>query len=417
MKLATWLISLLGVAALLAAAGVSTSVPAADLPFLLAAAFLPFLAGLSFADKKDGEEEEEDERSRTIVAMPAWMSEELQKEREKLALDTTRTLAFDPSEAIKAARDAGMARDGGKKPEQEASAKAALSAEGNAGTSRTLMFDPKAAAAVREEATQPESEAASDQTASYSAEELKRLRESLQNTRDEDDGNARTVAYMPAVSQPQAPPLPKEEGDAFAATVAYMPAVTGTENGTLAYGPGDKERLLQAMGRKPAGPEEVDDGSAATQVYSKEQAAAVKDAYSLLESSRKPEATPQSAGAPAAQAPAPHAPAARPAAPPTSSATASSTTSPGSFSAAPMATASTAPAAVSTSPTGVSGRPSTKVSTFPEEGQKTGMSTGALITLLIVLLALAGGATAVILHLLGVVDLPLPLPQLDLFSK
>ncbi len=442
MNRALWLIVLPSVALLLAAAGSFVTSFQADLPILLAAGFLPFITGLSFAQKKNGEDEEDDERSRTIVAMPAWMSEELQKEREKLAQDTTRTLAFDPSEAIKAAREAAAS---GK---SAAGSTARDTSDQGTGTSRTLMFDPKAASSAREEAT----DVGNDRTASYSPEELKRIRESLRDTRAEDEGNARTVAYMPAVTEQQVPSAPKkEEGDAFAATVAYMPAVTATENGTLAYGPGEKEKLLQAMGRKPVEAEDTDDGSAATQVYSKEQAQAVKDAYSLLDGSRKPQAASTPAASAkgtatsAAQAAAPQAAASKPAAaaapasqpvapvrqpaPTGTGATASSTTSPGVFSSAPVSTpssipASTSPAGGSTAPasTPVSAGPATedrrsspKVSAMPVEGQKSGMSTGSLIALLVVLLALAGGATAVILHLLGIVTLPLP--QLDLFSK
>jgi hypothetical protein len=367
--------------------------------------------------RKDGKDEEDDERSRTIVAMPAWMAEEIQKEREKLAQDTTRTLAFDPSEAIRTAAEAKAAANKGRAN----SAADAVTTQGDMGTSRTLMFDPKAAQAARDEAQATEPPA--DQTASYSAEELKRLRDSLRDTRSEDDGNARTVAYMPAVTdvpKPAAPP--KEEGDAFAATVAYMPAVNN--DGTVAYSPGQKEKLLQSLGRKPDSTEVGDEGSASTQVYSKDQAKALQDAYSLLESSRKPQgAAPPAAAKPAAAAPpAGPAPAARPA-PSASGATVSSTTSPGSFSTTPSPVSSSAPPAVAGSsapacrPAASSVRPSSQVSTMPQEGQKSGMSTGALIALLLVLLALAGGATAVILHLLGIVDLPLPLPQLDLFSK
>lgn len=395
MRVANWLIALLGVAALLALAGASTVLAAGDLPFFLAMAFLPFLAVCPDDKGKEGEEEEDDERSRTIVAMPAWMAEEIQKEREKLSQDSTRTLAFDPSEAIKAAGQAAAGRMSGRNGAAEASA-----AGEESGTSRTLMFDPKAAAAVRQEATEPESDMETNQTAAYSPDEVKRLRESLRNTREEDEGNARTVAYMPAVTAQKEPEAPKEEGDAFAATVAYMPAVTATENGTLAYGPGEKEKLLQSLGRKPAEPQALDEGSATTQAYSKEQAKAVKDAYALLEGSRKGQGT-DKAAPPAAAGAGPAS---------TTEAAASATTSPGGFSSVPSAAADKSAAPPPS-------RPSPRVSPLPEDGQKSGMSTGALIALLIVLLALAGGAMAVILHLVGIVDLPLPLPQLDLFSK
>ena len=147
----------------------------------------------------------------------------------------------------------------------------------------------------------------------------------------------------------------------------------------MAYSSEDREKLLEKMAKKGvdgavAEEEQADDVDAggATQVYSAEESAQFKDAYDLL---RKPAEAPETAEAPEAPE-------------------------------APQAKTVTAPQMKRVE------EPITVSAMKPVE-PSGGIGAGTVIFLL-ALLAVAGAATAVILHLLGIVELPLDLPKLDL---
>jgi hypothetical protein len=257
----------------------------------------------------------------------------------------------------------------------------------------TMMFDAKSiglyqgdqgAKPAEEQAPPPVQSAvdpgAVDQTLAYSVDEINKMREKLQMGEsaedEEDEANAKT-AFMPAMGGPElagsAAPQQQQKEAAPAKTVAYMPQQGDDAIGqTMAYGPEDREKLVAALAQGKS-PEEAVDSAGSTMAYSPQESAALREAYDLLEQDKVQQAAARGRAPAQAQAPQPQP---RPAAPQPA------------VSPTPMA-----PAA------------------------KTGMGTGSLILVLLLLLVLAGGATAFILHFLGVVELPVNLPQLDLSSK
>ncbi len=402
-------------------------------------ALLP-LVGLAaiFATGEDGgggDEEDEDESAQTIVAMPVWMIEEMAKKREEakkkrelmgadpepeaepepepepepesepepeapavsveaegptdeVDLGTAQTMMFDPSAAV----DAG-----------EQAAAAPPAAEEDLGTAQTLMFDPQDAVKAQEEIekareqtteTEDEPEPHDDaigETAVYSADEVARLREQAVATAeaevsDEVDGEARTMMYMPAqesaapgeAEAPAEAPAPAQpEDDAHAPTRVYMEAVgDDAAESTMAYSPEDREELLEKMAKKgvdgavaetePEPEAEEVDTAGATQVYSAEESAQFKDAYDLLRKPGVDDVAPE----------------------------------------VPETKTVTAPEMKRVQ------EPDTISAMAPVQGAG-GVGAGTVVFLL-ALLAVAGAATAVILHLFGVVELPLDLPTLDL---
>ena len=421
-------------------------------------AVLP-LAGLTAAfavgdEGGDDDEEDENEGAQTIVAMPTWMIEEMAKKRQEamdkraalaeaspepediqvpsmsegpqeaegdepetpevsvetegptdeVDLGTAQTMMFDPAAAVEAKEQAEPAP-----PE----------AEEDLGSAQTLMFDPQDAVKAqeqveeaREQTADPVGETAAEEpaaesapaddaigeTAVYSADEVARLRDQAAEAAgseagDEVDGEAKTMMYMPAQDPatpaeapadisaqsagdgPSAEPQPPED-DAHAPTRVYMEAVgDGGDESTMAYSPEDREKLLEKMAKKgvdgavaeaeQSESEEVDTAGA-TAVYSAEESAQFKDAYDLL---RKP----------------------------------------GDAAETPEVTE----ARTETAPEMERVQEPITVSTMSPVDASRGVGAGTVIFLL-ALLAVAGAATAVILHLFGVVVLPLDLPTLDL---
>ncbi len=486
-------------------------------------ALLPLFAGLVpfVAFVSDDEEDEADDTAKTIVAMPAWMSEELQKEKARIeaeraaqsaetapaaseeaapaaveadapveagtgsepdaapaseasaapepepipepdldeAPEIAQTMAFNPAEAA-AFRD--MAQKSVAKATEEPKAPTELEAplepepepvpEFEAPTpAQTMAFDPAEAAAFRAEAEVEESPAApeedmgmaatlmfdareagfdklvmeeaapteapspaaegtpeedleSDETGAYTAEDVARLKGMVGKDRavePEDDAMAGTMAYMPAVSQEMAEDseaAPEAVDDGGARTMAYMPAVDGSES-TMAYSPEDKQRILEAMqtGKSPA---EAMEAVGSTQAYSPEQSAALREAFELLDQARSGAKGDSGLQAEAKEL-----------------LESAHQTDPGILReqaqdllsrTGEIKVPASAPVAASTSPS---------LSEDLSAVGKGGMGTVPLIIILLLLLALAGGATAFILHFLGVIDLPVDLPQLDLFKE
>lgn len=465
-------------------------------------ALLPLLAGfLSLAAfVVDDDEEEEDETAKTIVAMPAWMSEELQKEKARIeseratrkaaeeeekpeaeeeepepeaapaaddlafvAVDDApeevsepepeespeiaRTMAFNPAEAA-AFREMTMKSQEGSEvladlspaaepPAQEESPAPAQTmafnpaeaeafkaqsqeasepppAEEDMGMAATVMFDAREAGFDKmvmekpapapvvptEEAVEEEVE---DETGAYTAEDVARLKDMIGKGGEaapEEDAMAGTMAYMPAMSQEmlessEAPTPMDEEGGAR--TMAYMPAVDGGDS-TMAYSPEDKQRILEAM-QQGQSPSEALEAVGSTQAYSPEQSAALRDAFQLLEQARS--------GAPADS----------------NLQDQARELLENAHEADPDVLRQQAQELVSrtgerqmSAPTLSDDRSSPSLTDGLGAENKGGMSTLSLIVVLLLLLALAGGATAFILHFLGAIDLPLDLPQLDLFK-
>lgn len=396
-------------------------------------AILPF-AGLtvSFAVSGEGggdDEEDDEEGAQTIVAMPTWMIEEMAKKRQEAKeksealseaspepeniqaptvserpqeaagdeedLGTAQTMMFDPSAAVEAKEQAEAA-----KPE----------AEEDLGTAQTLMFDPQDAVKAQDEIEKAEGDdpepeisraptvsegapAPADdavaETAVYSADEVARLREQVaaaaeSEDGDEVDGEAQTMMYMPAqdsttpaeadTPDDAAAPAADPEDDAHAPTRVYMEAVSEEEaESTVAYSPDDREKLLEKMAKKGvdgavAEAEEADevDTGGATQVYSAEESAQFKESYDLLRKPGDAAEEPEVVGA-----------------------------------------------KTQTAPEIARVREPITVSSMSQVDASSGVGAGTVIFLL-ALLAVAGAATAVILHLFGVVELPLDLPTLDL---
>ncbi len=448
-------------------------------------ALLPLLVGAgSLAALVMDDGEEEDETAKTIVAMPAWMSEELQKEKARIeseravqkdvakaaarekspeaselafvvdnspaevstseveeAPEIARTMAFDPSEAA-AFREMTMKsssdHEAASEPESpdeplpepaapvtaqtmafnpaEAEAFKAqvqpvnepVAPEEDMGMAATVMFDAREAGfdkmVVEKPSPPPASvdEVESDETGAYTAEDVARLKGMIGKGREatpEAEAMAGTMAYMPAMSQEMAPAresVPATD-DGGARTMAYMPAVDGGDS-TMAYSPEDKQRILDAMqqGQSPA---DALEAIGSTQAYSPDQSAALREAFDLLDQARSGASGNSSLAAEAKEllANAPQ-------------------TDPGVLrqQAQELLSRTGETEVPDSRPTHGSSSPSLTEG-LGAEG-KGGMSTVSLIVVLLLLLALAGGATAFILHFLGVINLPVGLPQLDLFK-
>jgi hypothetical protein len=338
------------------------------------------------------------------------------------------TLMFDPSQAAGIRSQILGARQQETHPPE-------VSEEEPRG-SGTLMFEASAAERVRSEILKkreaPPAEEVDDvgQTMTYSPADLKRIRELAKSGPDateelaaapemgsEPDGEARTVAFMPAVGQPPAEAEPqdgnKPEGDAYAPTQMYMPAV-GTEGGaeTVAYTPEDRAKLLEQMRRG--------DGERSTNLYQAAPGGALDEAYKLLEQSKKPaektEAQKQAQELLAAsrQKSQVHLP------PQVAKAIAQKTPT------EPKAKAVPAQAPTEPKPKAAAGKTATQPKAkaapasvpAPAPDVKKGLGTIPLVIILLLLLAMAGAATVLILHFIGVVDLPIEgLPQLELFKN
>ena len=287
-------------------------------------------------------------------------------------LGSAQTLMFDPTQATEFQEAL--------KGQGEISAPEEPAPEPETAGSSTMMFDPSQSdqlkQKIEESRTQDAPDAGMDQTMAYSPDELRKIRDmaQVQMAQDEiEDDAPRTVAYMPAVDEDAASPGPaaEPEDEGHAATMAYMPAMEGSQ--TAAYSAEDRDKLLASLQQGGSG----------------DQADALKEAYALLEQSQKP------GGAAQARAQADEL-------------------------LKQQTSAVDSPVQTAT-PQSVPLAPPVQ-SPLPEYGTqmeiKSGMGTGSLVVILLLLLVLAGGATAFILHFLGVVDLPIEgLPQLELFSK
>jgi hypothetical protein len=411
----TWLPTALAACGLLALAATG-----ADLLRLVAA--LPLLAcGLPVLWVGDDDDEDDyDETAKTIVSMPAFMAEDIEKERQRILAErkqkeeaeaastparepepapepkeepqTARTMAFSPADAA-AFRETAQTPPAPEPKEEDLA------------TAQTVMFDAREAGFMAETPVEekPPVEESVDQTAAYSAEDVKRLQGTLEADRDrepEDEGNARTMAYMPAMSPDAVPetPAPEEEDEGTARTVAYMPAVSG-ESETVAYSAEDKERILTAI-REGRSPQEALDSISTTQAYSPEQSKALKEAYDLLEQARQ--RAPADAGI-QAQA--------------RELLEKVHETEPGILRAEAEKLLHQTKEIPAQQPTPKAVQAAPSLTSDLTTTEKSGMGTVPLIVILLLLLALAGAATAFILHFVGLIDLPVDLPQLDLFKE
>jgi hypothetical protein len=383
----------------------------------------------------NGSKDDVESAGPTIVSMPVWMIEELQKKVKEVkqaqskpepASGGSRTMAFDPTEAAKFR--AALAQAGARAPGAAAGGAAASAAAADASVSAqpqeertdeggggrgTLMFSPGDAARIKDEmlkargaagarasapkppvAPEPEGDGLAA-TAAYSREDVQRLRDKL--LQEDAEGGAHTVAYMPAQGQaapigmePE-PPVAEEEGEAYAPTQVFMKAATDVDVRTVAYTPEERQRVLEQAARRGAkvDPEasEVDAGGA-TAVYSAEQSKQFREAYDMLRGSGSgaaattPEAMRKAADKSVSEAPT---------VPPTPTQKAPPERKP-----APVTPARGA-------------APAATVPSEPEAGK--GSASNAFV--LVALFLLAAAAAAVILHLLGVIDLPFNLPKLQ----
>ncbi len=443
----TWLPTALAACGLLALAATG-----ADLLRLVAA--LPLLAcGLPVLWVGDDDDEDDyDETAKTIVSMPAFMAEDIEKERQRILAErkqkeeaeaastparepepapepkeepqTARTMAFSPADAA-AFRETAQTPPAPEPKEEPQTARTMAFSPADAAafretaqtppapepkeedlaTAQTVMFDAREAGFMAETPVEekPPVEESVDQTAAYSAEDVKRLQGTLEADRDrepEDEGNARTMAYMPAMSPDAVPetPAPEEEDEGTARTVAYMPAVSG-ESETVAYSAEDKERILTAI-REGRSPQEALDSISTTQAYSPEQSKALKEAYDLLEQARQ--RAPADAGI-QAQA--------------RELLEKVHETEPGILRAEAEKLLHQTKEIPAQQPTPKAVQAAPSLTSDLTTTEKSGMGTVPLIVILLLLLALAGAATAFILHFVGLIDLPVDLPQLDLFKE
>lgn len=430
-----WLVIVgMGVAALLVATG-GVTLSARLL------AVLPLLFGVvPGVMLVTGDDEEEDETAKTIVAMPAWMSEELQKEKARIEAEratkaddappapvaeptpaptpeppapeepaeTAQTMAFSPAEAA-AFKEMHVPNA----TEPTPAPAPAPAAEEDLGNAATVMFDAREAGLDKLVQQQPADappapmadELGEDETGAYTAEDVARLKDMMVKAKEggqpEDDAMAGTMAYMPAMSQEMAEAReerPSVEETGGSKTMAYMPAA-GDGASTMAYSPEDKRKMLDAM-QAGASPEEaMEAAGASTQAYSPEQSKAMREAFELLDRVKSGAAGNANLQAEAKQL-----------------LENAHQTDPGQLrEQAQDLLSKTGEMKVPEAPSPAPSQAPLVSAEFAEE--KGGMSTATLIVILIVLLALAGGATAFILHFLGIIDLPVDLPQLDLFSK
>jgi hypothetical protein len=249
-----------------------------------------------------------------------------------------------------------------------------------------------------------------DQTLAYSKDDVNQLKEMLAqrdaqeaSAEEEDDGTAATMMYMPAVSQEAQPvqPDPVEEDDGTAETQMFMPQVgdksplieeapvTGG-NETMMYSPDDREELLKSLHSGTESADEAIDSINATQSYSAEESKALREAYNLLNESKKggkklkkkAEALIDQMGEKS---------------PEQLRAEAKALLAETAHPATPSPPSASIPDDLEDEPV--------------EDG---GLGTGSLIFILLLLLILAGAATAFILHFMGIIDLPVDLPQLDM---
>ncbi len=423
---------------------------------------LPFA---TLVDDDDGD----DETAKTIVAMPAWMSEELQKEKVRIESEraakaesadappapvaptpaveedpeTARTMAFSPADAAafremtapssppEAEAETTSAQTMAFSPAEASAfrenlstaptatpepAPAAAHEEEDMGMAATVMFDAREAGfdkMVMPQTAQEEpvetvlDEMGEDETGAYSAQDVERLKDLMTKARtgqpqeEPDEAMASTMAYMPALSQEMAEardesPIIEDEGGAR--TMAYMPAAT-EGNSTMAYSPEDKDRILAAMQAGKSPQEAMEEAMKSTQAYSPEQSAELREAFQMLDRVKA-----GAVGNAHLQAQAKELLAnAHQADPSQLREQAQELLSKTGEMKVPTPRAAPSSAPVLTSDFGLE--------------EKQGMGTVPLILILVLLLALAGGATAFILHFLGVIDLPVDLPQLDLFTK
>jgi hypothetical protein len=167
----------------------------------------------------------------------------------------------------------------------------------------------------------------------------------------------------------------------------------------MAYTPEDKQRILDAMqqGQSPA---EAIEEVGSTQAYSPDQSAALREAFELLDQARSGAKGDSDLQAEAKEL-----------------LNNAAQTDPGVLReqaqdllsrTGEIKVPTPAPPSLSTSPS---------LSGDLDVEDKGGLGTVPLIIILLLLLALAGGATAFILHFLGAIDLPVDLPQLDLFKE
>jgi hypothetical protein len=219
------------------------------------------------------------------------------------------------------------------------------------------------------------------QTVAYSAEEIRALRDTLRGKDEaaEEEGTSKTMAYMEAVK----PAAPAEPGEGSAPTVAYMEAITpGKGSETIAYSPEDRARVLETMGMKGFGQE---DAAGATQAYSGDEMKKMREAYDLLKKAKTapvPTFTPDMATQPGTQPVSPEAGKEQPPAGPA---------------------AREAPALAPKSP---------RLSPMPDRTVPAGRSAAARAAVIAGLLVACAAVTALLLHLLGIVHLPIPLPSL-----
>jgi hypothetical protein len=425
---------------------------------------LPFA---TLVDDDDGD----DETAKTIVAMPAWMSEELQKEKVRIESEraakaesadappapvaptpaveedpeTARTMAFSPADAAafremtapssppEAEAETTSAQTMAFSPAEASAFRENLSTaptatpepapapapaheEEDMGMAATVMFDAREAGfdkmvmpqtAQEEPAETVLDEMGEDETGAYSAQDVERLKDLMTKARtgqpqeEPDEAMASTMAYMPALSQEMAEardesPIIEDEGGAR--TMAYMPAAT-EGNSTMAYSPEDKDRILAAMQAGKSPQEAMEEAMKSTQAYSPEQSAELREAFQMLDRVKA-----GAVGNAHLQAQAKELLAnAHQADPSQLREQAQELLSKTGEMKVPTPRAAPSSAPVLTSDFGLE--------------EKQGMGTVPLILILVLLLALAGGATAFILHFLGVIDLPVDLPQLDLFTK
>lgn len=349
-----------------AAGAAAGFIPMACLPAcLLLGAALTALAPGGDRDSGDGDG---DEGAPTIVAMPVWMIEELEKrhkEKMKQGLkdqeERSRTLAFDPSqvaavrEAVKNAGAARTAAPAAVPPPAEPDT------DQDMGAARTLMFDPGQAAQLKEE--------------------LATLR-------------------APVSPAAKAPAAPKPEEEAYAPTQVFMKAVDDDVASTVAYTPEMKEKILAATARKGVdaavedtgdeerheSTEEIDTGGA-TAVYSADEVKQFRAAYDLLRDQQPGEAAGAATGEQLLR----------------QGASPEVTDAP-TLAQEPEVARAAAPCAI---PAPAERKPATQ--RVPAQPQ-TGQSLNAAILLLLLLLAVTAGA--VILHMLDVITLPVELPRL-----
>lgn len=359
-------------------------VSALALPALLL--LLTALPGL-FMSAVQEEDDESDESAKTIIDIPRWMIEEMTKEKPKEQPNAEGHPAPVPPTLPKELGAAGVVSS--RKPSATSTARlpgtpdvppAELPNETE--SPKTLIFDPKEVGTVPLRPSpeppvekKPE-QAESARTAAWSIEDLRMSKgEEFIDSRKlhGEDTSSQTMAYMPAADQPTRDFL-QEKGripeDAFARTQLYTPTADdeGTSE-TAIYSPGEREKLVKQLGKKTEA-----EGADATVAYSKEQLEAIREGYALLEKSKDGS---EEQAAPAKQ---------------------------GEIVGGYEQTKSPTKPAHSPAPA-------------PDKLEKTsGRGTLSLVLILVVLLALATGATAMILHFLGVVDLPIALPQLDIFK-